>query len=137
MSCNHSIWNNKCEYCGIPSCQLGKSSHFIWDNKCEYCGIPSCQLGKSSHSIWNNKCEYCGIPSCQLGKSSHSIWDGKCDYSGIPSCQLGNSYNNHCNCQNCRNRDYLLSKKIYSEMKSENFTKSENESENSDFCILF
>ena len=92
------------------------------------------ELGKSSHSIWNNKCNYWGIPSCQLGKSSHSIWNNKCDYCRIPSCQLGMSSNIHCSCENCRNRDYLLSKKFYSEMKSENSTKST--SKNSD-CILF
>ena len=60
MSCkNHFIWDNKCEYCGRPACELGKRDHYIWDNKCEYCGIPSCEVGNKNYSNWNRKCECC------------------------------------------------------------------------------
>ena len=71
MSCkDHSIFNNKCEYCGVPACELGKKDHNfnIFNNKCEYCGIPACEVGKKQHYIWNNKYEYYGTPAWNLKK---------------------------------------------------------------------
>ena len=71
MSCtNHFIWNNKCEYCGLPACELGKKDHHIWDNKCEYCGLPSCQLNNKN----NYRCRCC---SCRRYDFSYETESSK------------------------------------------------------------
>ena len=105
MSCkDHFIWDNKCEYCGRPACELGKKDHFIWDNKCEYCGLPACELGKKDHFIWNNKCEYCGLPACELNDKNYyrcrccrRRLDCTCESESTKKKEEGSrSYNNDC-----------------------------------------
>ena len=67
MSCkDHYIWNNKCEYCGRPACELGKKDHYIWNNKCEYCGLPACELNNKN----NYRCRCCRRYNCSYEMES-------------------------------------------------------------------